>query len=165
MTTAREHRIFPRLRGESLSRRRMSVPRDLEGDINLVLVAFRMRHQRDVDRWLHDLGDIEKRVEGLAIYEVPLLIRYPRFYRRWIDDGMRSGIPDPNTRARTITVYTNRRRFLGLVDLPDESQLMVTLLDNDGAMLWTHVGAPSEPAIDELLKLLEHFPEEPVKYR
>ena len=154
MTTARQHKAFPRLRGESLSRVRMVVPEDLEGDINLVLVAFRRRHQRDVDRWIDDLGDAEERIEGLRIYEIPLLVRYPRFYRRWIDDGMRSGIPDPDTRDRTITVYTNRRRFLDHVDLPDESQIQVTLLDDEGIMLWTHVGPPTRSAVEELTTLL-----------
>lgn len=157
MTTARQHKLFPRLRGESLSRVQMVVPEDLEGDFNLVLVAFRMRHQRDVDRWLHDLGDAEEHIEGLRIYEIPLLVRYPRFYRRWIDDGMRSGIPDRGTRDRTITVYTNRRRFLDHVDLPDESRILVALLDDVGAMLWTHVGPPTRSAVEELTNRLNQL--------
>lgn len=89
-------------------RKRTGDPGDFEGAFNLVFVAFRMRQQRDVDHWLRELGDVETAHEGLAVYEVPLLARYPRFYRRWIDDGMRSGISDPTTRSRTVTVYTNR---------------------------------------------------------
>ena len=165
MSTARQDKAFPRLQGESLSRRPTSIPKDLEGDINLVMVAFRRRHQRHVDRWLEALGDIEGRVTGLAVYEIPVLARYPRLYRRWIDDGMRSGIPDPKTRARTITVYTHRVRFLDRVELPDDSQILVALLDGRGTMVWTHVGAPTRPAVDELLALLGDAQVGPLKDR
>ena len=165
MTRTRRPSAFPRLRGMSLSRKRMIIPEDLEGNINLVLVAFRRHHQRDVDEWLHDLGDIEERIEDLCIYEVPLLVRYPRFYRRWIDDGMRSGIPDPETRDRTITVYTDRRRFLDHFDLPDESQILVALLDGKGAVVWSHVGPPSESAIEELIDLVGRLQREAIRDR
>lgn len=128
----------------------MTLPDDLEGDVNLLFVAFRMRHQRDVDRWLTELGDVETSHEGLAVYEVPLLVRYPSFYRRWIDDGMRSGIPDPRTRSRTVTVYTNRRRFLDEVGLADESEILAVLLDKEGRMVWTHVGPETQEALHDL---------------
>ncbi len=150
MTQANQIRTFPRLVGETLSRQPMRLPEDLEGEINLVFVAFQRRHQDDVDHWLRQLGDIETEFDGLASYEVPLLMRFPRFYRQWIDDGMRAGIPDPKTRSRTITVYTNRRHFLDTVGLPDESDILVTLLDQEGRMVWTHVGSPTEEALGDL---------------
>lgn len=143
-------RVFPSLRGESLARQPMTLPDDFEGEINLVFVAFQRRHQDDVDQWVGELGDVESVHDELAIYEVPLLIRFPRFYRRWIDDGMRSGIPDPKTRSRTVTVYTNRRRFLNEVGLVDESEILAVLLDRERRMVWTHVGPTTQEAQRDL---------------
>ncbi len=154
MTQAGQLGAFPRISGETLTRQQMSLPEDLEGENNLVFVAFQRRHQDDVDHWLRELGDIETTFDGLALYEVPLLMRFPRFYRQWIDDGMRAGIPDPKTRSRTITVYTNRRHFLDAVGLPDESDIFVTLLDQEGRMVWTHVGSPTKDALGELTAIL-----------
>lgn len=154
MTQAGQLRAFPRISGETLSRRPMSLPGDLEGEINLVFVAFQRQHQDDVDHWLRELGDIEVTFDGLALYEVPLLMRFPRFYRQWIDNGMRAGIPDPKTRSRTITVYTNRRHFLNAVGLQDESDIFATLLDEEGRMVWTHVGPPTDEALGELTAVI-----------
>ncbi len=132
----------------------MLLPGDLEGDLNLVFVAFQRRHQNDIDHWLRELNEIEADYEGLAVYEIPLLMRFPAFYRRWIDDGMRSGIPDPKTRSRTITVYTNRREFLDEVALPDESEILVALLDREGGMVWRHLGAATQEALRDLTAVL-----------
>ncbi len=156
---------FPTLSGESLSRQQMTLPEDFEGEINLVFVAFRRRHQDDVDEWLRRLGDIESSHSGLAVYEVPLLIRYPRFYRQWIDDGMRSGIPDPRTRSRTVTVYTNRRSFLDRMGLPDESEILLVLLDREAGMVWTHVGAHTEQASAALRAELDRLGDTPIRDR
>lgn len=148
---------FPILNGESLAHDEMRLPDDFQGELNLVFVAFLRRHQRTVDSWLKILGDLESSHPGLAIYEVPLLMRYPTFYRKWIDDGMRSGIPDPRTRSRTVTVYTNRKQFLDSVGLPDESEIFAALIEEDGRVVWSHIGGPSDDAVEALLTTLGHL--------
>lgn len=146
--------VFPTLHGESLSRRLFEIPGGLEGERNLVFVAFLQPQQRDVDAWMAALGDVEARYPGLCVYEVPLLRRYPHMYRRMIDGGMRAGIPDPETRDRTITVYTDRAEFLRSVGLPDERQIWVVLLDRPGAILWSYVGPVADDAMSSLLETL-----------
>jgi hypothetical protein len=150
-----EPKTFPTVRGESLSRRPFEIPAGLEGERNLVFVAFLQHQQGDIDAWMASLGDAEHRYPGLRVYEIPLLRRYPALYRRMIDGGMRAGIPDPTTRDRTITVYTDRGQFLRRVGLPDERAIWTVLLDRAGAILWSHVGPVSEKAISSLQELLE----------
>ncbi len=142
--------VFPKLRGESLSRRAFEIPGGLEGDRNLLFVAFLRHQQSDVDRWMAALGDAEARHPGLRVYEIPLLRRVHRLYRQMIDGGMRAGIPDPATRDRTITVYTDRARFLRGAGLTDEHAIWVVLLDHSGAILWSHTGGVTDGALRSL---------------
>lgn len=141
----------------------MRVPDDLAGNLNLVFVAFLMRQQRDVDTWLEQLGDIEARAQGLAVYEVPVMRRYPQLVRDWADNGMRSGIRDPETRSHTVTVYTDRARFLKQAGLENVSQILVTLLDSNGLVLWSHEGPPTRTSMSGLEKVLKKslLPEPP----
>ena len=148
---------FPDLAGESLSRKRYRIPADLEGRTNLVFVAFLQHQQRDIDAWLARLGDLESQYSGLYVYEIPLLPRYPKVYRRFIDGGMRAGIPDPKTRDRTITVYTDRSAFLGVAGLDGEDQIWVVLLDGEGSIVWSHIGPVTDAAergLEDMLQAL-----------
>jgi len=104
-------------------------PRDLPGDLpaerTLVLLAYRQRHQRDVDEWIAlavALG-VPATPRGAtgplttAVVEVPFLTRVWWPARRLIDGGMAQGIADPDVLARTFTAYgapLRHRRACGL---------------------------------------------------
>ncbi|MDR3747630.1 MAG: hypothetical protein P4M04_05705 [Acidobacteriota bacterium] len=56
---------------------------------------------------------------------------------RWfIDSGMRRGIPDPNARARTITLYIDKKPFEQALQLPTEKTVYALLVDRSGKVLW-----------------------------
>lgn len=135
----------------------MQLPADFEGDINLVFVAFHQRQQFTINRWVRELGQLEDRHQGLALYEVPLMRRFPGFYRDWIDGGMKAGIPDPKTRRRTVTVYTDRSEFLESVGLQGTSAIWVVVVDRSGTIFWSHAGAYDERALESLEWTLEHL--------
>ena len=106
------HRLFPPLQGRALNGTDTTVPDDLLGERNLVVVAFRQWQQRLVDGWLDwavdELGLPRGPRSGpYCLYEVPVLGRQWRVGRRLIDGGMASAIGDPEILARTITVYTH----------------------------------------------------------
>lgn len=142
--------VFPTLYGESLSRREYKIPAGLEGERNLLFVAFLRHQQVEIDRWMAALGDAEGRHPGLRVYEIPLLRRIHRLYRQMIDGGMRAGIPNPATRDRTITVYTDRTQFLRGAGLADEHAIWVVLVDRSGAILWSHTGGVTDGALRSL---------------
>ena len=140
--------VFPALKGRSLSGAEIRVPTDLEGELNLLFVAFRRHQQQTINRWFQAIQRIVH--SGFATYEIPLMRRFPGLYREAIDSGMRSGISDADTRRRTITVYTDRARFLDDVGLPGVSRVWVALVDRLGTIHWSHVGAPTPGAVDRL---------------
>ena len=47
---------LPRVRGRSLAGSELDVPDDLAGQTNILLLAFKQHHQRDIDGWIDALG-------------------------------------------------------------------------------------------------------------
>lgn len=146
---------FPTVQGSNLERRRFILPADLEGDLNLLLLAFWRHHQALVDTWMPAARDLENQYPGLMVYEVPVLQRRGPLSRWFIDSGMRAGIPDRGTRERTITVYLDKPGFLAALDIRDDHTIRQLLIDRSGEVLWRSAG-PHDPATQvELVGFLD----------
>ena len=137
-------------------------PRDLPGDLpaerTLVLLAYRQRHQRDVDEWIAlavALG-VPATPRGAtgplttAVVEVPFLARVWWPARRLIDGGMAQGIADPDVLARTFTAYgapLRHRRACGLDglgarDVGGRAEVEALVVTREGTVLWHASGRP-----------------------
>lgn len=131
-------RRLPRIRATSLSRVAYDLPADLQSPATLLVVAFRQRQQADVDSWLPVARRLAGR--GLAFFEVPLIDLRWRPVRRWIDGGMRSGIPDPTVRNTTLTAYQRRASFLRELGLLGIDRIAALVVDPDGIIRWAALG-------------------------
>ena len=131
---------FPEVTSTNLSRRRFTLPGDFEGDLNVVLIAFQQWHQQLVDTWIPFAGKLEEEYEGVRYYELPVIQRLNVLARTFIDGGMRAGIPDPQARARTITLYVDKVAFRSALELPGEDGIYVLLVDRQGRVLWRSQG-------------------------
>jgi hypothetical protein len=132
---------MPAVSGSNLQRERLNLPEDLEGEWNLVLIAFQQWHQRQVDTWLPFARQMEETYPSVRYYELPTIQRLNALARTFINEGMRAGIPDPVARERTITLYVDKGDFRAALDLPDEDNIYVLLLDRQGRVLWRAEGA------------------------
>lgn len=158
-------------------------PRDLPGDLpaerTLVLLAYRQRHQRDVDEWIAlavALG-VPATPRGAtgplttAVVEVPFLARVWWPARRLIDGGMAQGIADPDVLARTFTAYgaplRHRRacgldgpgaRRVGARDVDGRAEVEALVVTREGTVLWhasgrpTMTSPPGPPGLREALR-------------
>jgi hypothetical protein len=133
--------LFPTVSGQDLLRRKVTLPPGLEGELNLVLVAFQRWHQDLIDGWLPAIAQIEAGHPGLRHYELPVLPHMGLLSRTFINEGMRAGIPDHGTRASTITLYVDKAQFMKALELPGDHTIYVFLLDRGGNILWRAAGA------------------------
>lgn len=139
-------KTFPPVAGRSLQDEEVSLPSGLEGEINLLAVAFHRTQQRDVDTWIPLFRELEEQVPGLACYEIPTISGAWNPLRRFIDGGMKAAIPDPLTRARTVTVYGDVGRVTDGLGLADRAEVAVVLCDRAGTVSWMAIGPlESEP--------------------
>jgi hypothetical protein len=132
--------VFPEIEARSLSGRTYRLPGDLEGDRNVLVVAFKRGQQETVNGWLPALLALEARVPGLRVYEVPTISGAWSPARWLIDGGMTRGIPDPDARARTLTSYTDVTRVLAALGLEGPGTISIVLVERSGRIVWQQCG-------------------------
>jgi hypothetical protein len=127
-------RVFPEVSGRNLEGREFQLPRDFEGDVNLVLIAFQREHQAIVDSWMPAAAAWAKSYSGLRYYELPTIASGYRLFRGFIDGGMRGGIPDVDARERTITLYLDKGAFRSALGLASEETVYALVIDAEGSV-------------------------------
>tara|TARA_Y100001001_G_scaffold26698_1_gene22398 strand:+ start:615 stop:1127 length:513 start_codon:yes stop_codon:yes gene_type:complete len=144
---------FPDLVGINLHGETVPVPQSFEGEYNLVVVAFKREQQEQVNEWIALADELMKEYETLSFYELPVIYELPAPMRSWINNGMRSGIPGPQARSRTITIYTDREKFFAEMAM-SEDYIYPLMLDGKGKILWRGQGVPDDRQRTDILSLL-----------
>ena len=132
---------FPEVSGSNLLRQKVTLPGDLQGELNILFVAFQQWHQAWVDSWVPTARQVEQAFPAVQFYELPVIGKMNRFSQTFINEGMRAGIPDLMARERTITLYLDKKAFREALQLPGEDDIYVLLLDRQGRVLWRAEGA------------------------
>jgi len=149
-----EEVVFPNVEGSNLQGTKFELPGDLEGDLNLVLIAFKREQQELVDTWLPFARSLEDRFEGFRYYELPTIYRANAAYRWMINNGMRMGIKDPKARAATITLFLDKEKFREALEIPHEGTIYALLVEKTGRVVWRVDGTLSrgkQRAVEEIL--------------
>lgn len=131
---------FPAVTAFNLEKHDFKLPGDFEGDRNLILVAFEREQQKNVDTWLHEMKQFEEVDSKFRFYELPTIQRPLAPVRWFIDNGMRSGIPDRKARQRTITLYLDKKSFCDSLLITDQTRIYAFLVDRAGNVLWRSEG-------------------------
>ena len=127
---------LPTVEGSNLKRQNMVFPDDFAGAINLVFIAFLRRHQDLIDEWVPFVEQLAQEYPDFHYYEFPTLPSKGLIYRTFLNEGMRAGIPNDATRARTITLYLDKPTFRKSLDIENEQNIWVYLFDKPGNVLW-----------------------------
>jgi len=146
---------FPQVTGSNLLRRKVTLPDDLQGELNILFIAFQQWHQALVDSWVPMARQLEQSFPGVQFYELPVIYKMNFFSQTFLNEGMRAGIPNPTTRQKTITLYIDKKAFRQALDIPDEDTIWVLVLDRQGNVLWRTDGAYSQEKGDALFKAVQ----------
>lgn len=144
---------FPVMTGIDLHGNEKQLPESFEGKKNLVSIGFEREDQAEIDTWIEFAETLETTNKDLRFYEVPLIYEINPAYRWWINNGMRSGVVGDEARTRTITVYTDREKFLEIMEM-NTDRIYTLLLDENGKILWRGEGALTENHKAALKKFL-----------
>jgi hypothetical protein len=131
---------FPHIRARNLNGRVLHLPQQLEGEWNLLLIAFQIWHQNDINTWIPLAESLLHTYSNFQYYELPVVGVQSNTTQARIDNGMRSGIPDWSTRARTITLYIAHEAFCEVLDLPDDRRIYALLVNRVGDIAWASEG-------------------------
>jgi hypothetical protein len=148
---------FPEVKATSLTNRSYQLPGDLDGELNLVIVAFQQWQQDWVDTWLPSLQRLAFGHKALCVYEMPTMSRFNALYRFVIDNGMRAGIPDKAVRAATLCAYIDLPPFARALQLPGYDSICLFLLDRSGEILWRGQGPYDQTQLAELTATVQRL--------
>ncbi|MFX1512960.1 MAG: hypothetical protein ACFFCQ_10265 [Promethearchaeota archaeon] len=148
---------FPEVEGSNLEGQKLTLPYDLAGKLNIVIIAFKRYQQRLVDDWIPSLEKLTQMYPEIEFYEVPTLAKGYLLMRFIIDGGMRSGIPSRQARERTITIYINKRQFKEKLDISSENTIYLFLVTTDGKILRQEEGAMTEAKIRKLQNQIKEY--------
>jgi hypothetical protein len=148
---------LPVVKGSNLKRQKMTFPDDFAGAINLVFIAFLRRHQDLIDEWVPFVEQLAQNIPDFHYYEFPTLPRRGPLYRIFLNEGMRAGIPNDATRARTITLYLDKHDFRKALDIEDEQNIWLYLFDKSGNVLWREAGSFTEGKGEALLNAINQI--------
>jgi hypothetical protein len=125
---------FPSVTGQSLEKEAVTLPDDLSGAPAVLLVGYVQKTQFDIDRWLMGLLQADVDVRIVELPTIPGLL--PTFASKWIDDGMRAGIPREDW-ASVVTLYGGAAKPVAAVTGTEQAQrTRVLLLDSTGTIVW-----------------------------
>lgn len=148
---------FPNVSGSNLLRERIDLPGDLAGELNLLFIPFQQWQQMVVDSWVPFSQGLEEKYPDLRFYELPTIREMNWFAKNFINEGMRAGIPNPDTRGRTITLYIDKSSFRSALEISSEEDITVLLVDSDGYVLWRSLGGFSKEKGNELEQFIQDY--------
>ena len=147
--------MFPRVNGQNLHGKVFTLPFGLEGEFNLLVLAFHLAQQIQVQSWQPSLRSLCSQYETLCHYEVPVLADYDHQSRVFITMNMRQQITDPDQRHSVIMLYLDKSRFRHMLDLPDENSIYVLLVEREGEIVWRGEGFHTAAKSDDLRAALD----------
>ncbi len=125
---------FPSVVGQSLEKVEVALPQDLLGRSTVILIGYEQEAQFDIDRWLLGLMQTKVDAQLLELPTIPSLAA--TFASKWIDDGMRSGIPQEDWGV-VVTLYGPAAKPVAEFTGTEKGRLArVVVLDERGLVIW-----------------------------
>jgi hypothetical protein len=146
---------FPEVTGSNLLRSKITLPDDLQGELNILFIAFYQWHQALVDSWVPWAQQIVQAHPNVQFYEIPVIRKMNFLSRTFINEGMRAGIPNPTSREKTITLYLDKEELRRALEIPDEETIRILILDHQGNILSQTEGAFSQEKADFLFEAIQ----------
>ena len=127
-------KVLPQVQGQTLSGDATKLPGKFAGEPVVLLIGYLQSSQFDIDRWTYGLITTDTPAKIAEVPAIPGLV--PSLFSGWIDDGMRSGIPEEDWPA-VITAYgSSGRRLANFTGTTGGRNARVLLLDKDGVVRW-----------------------------
>lgn len=132
---------FPEVDGKNLDGREFVLPRDFEGKLNIVFVAFQREQQLAVNTWLPTATLLEDLHKELRYYELPVHSCINSIVRWFLNRAMRVGIRYPGSREKTIALYIDKDPFCKALDIFREEYIHILVLNDEARIVWRSEGS------------------------
>ncbi len=132
---------FPAITSYSLDKQKVSLPGELQGQTDLLLISFKPEQQTDINSWLPAAEALQHSNFQFRYYQLPVAERENFVFRWWEMSSMRSDQTDPETWHWIIPLWVDRHQFLTQLTIPNVKQVVALLIDRQGKILWRAAGS------------------------
>jgi ATP10 protein len=145
---------FPTVSAKTLAKRCVRFPEETKRKVGLVFVAFEQGAQQDINSWVGPfIGDVLNN-DAVSYYEIPMISGAYKPVSRFIDGGMRGGVPK-DLHDRTATFYGKRADFFESMAITDQSRAYLFMLSRDGRIVFRTSGPATTEKISAARDALE----------
>jgi ATP10 protein len=145
---------FPTVSAKTLAKRCVRFPDETKGKVGLVFVAFEQGAQQDINSWVDPfIGNLLSN-DAVSYYEIPMISGSFKPVSRFIDGGMRGGVPK-DLHDRTATFYGKRADFFQSMAITDQSRAYLFVLSRDGRIVFRTDGPATTEKISAARNALE----------
>lgn len=145
---------FPQVTGQALSQAKRSLPRQLFGQLNIVLLGFKRAHQKSFDSWNKQLGTLCKKYQGLDYMKIPVMGGFAGLFRYFIVRGMRKAIKAKQEKERIMPLFVSQALFLKGLKLKGKDTIALVLADRRGRIFWQTRGVWTKARARQLQAVL-----------
>ncbi len=137
----RKPAMFPSIASYALDKNKVTLPSDLAGQLNLLLISFQPEQQKQVDTWMPLAQALQHTNFNFRWYRLPVSEHENAIFRWWENSSMRSEETDPETWPWIVPLYTDKMQFRDALQIPNERNIVALLVDKQGHVLWRASGA------------------------
>jgi ATP10 protein len=140
--------IFPSVTSYALDKNKITIPADLAGQLDLLLISFQPEQQKQIDTWMPLAQALQHTNFNFRWYRLPISEHENFIFRWWENSSMRSEETDPETWPWIVPLYVDKLQFCKALQIPNEKNIVTLLVDKQGRVLWRASGAltPEERA-------------------
>jgi hypothetical protein len=131
---------FPSITSYSLDKEKITLPGELQGQIDLLLLSFRAEQQNDINSWMPAAQALQHLNFQFRYYQLPVAEKENAIFRWWETSSMRSDQSDPEALRWIVPIWVDRRKFFQDIAIPNDKQVVVLLVDRQGKVLWRSSG-------------------------
>lgn len=154
MSQQEPYRKFPRIEAETLSGEKLIFPEATKGKYAFILVAFKRQTQGEVDSWLNPFIEEFGRRDSVTFYEIPMISNKWKWMSKWIDAGMRTGVPEYK-HDHVATYYGSLTQYFDHFKVDDPASVYVFLLDKEGNIIFSTSGSADNDKFSKLKNIVK----------
>jgi hypothetical protein len=131
---------FPNVTGYNLNKDKVTLPSDMQGQTDLLLISFAPEQQKDIDSWLPAAEALQHTSFQFRWYELPVSNKENFIFRWWETSSIRSDQTDPEMWPWIVPLFVDRHAFQQDLAIPNEKQVVALLVNRRGQILWRTSG-------------------------
>ncbi len=147
---------FPRLKGKTLSGRKVLFPKHVEGKISILIFYFYQEARPQVQKWCSKLMESYGKRKDVACYEVLMARDYARLYGFIFDHKLKRLIPRKR-RDNVVTYYGKLEKYYYHFNVNSLTDCYLFMLDKAGKVRLSAEGPMTQHKRDQINAKIEEL--------